>query len=279
MILQMAASTTVANSLDRALTLLEMIERVPGGMTSREIRRQLGIPKSSYSYLMSHLRQRGYVTQDAESRRYKIGLTPLVLACGSLREMDFRSVTEPILYRLARETGLAASIGVLERGRVLLVDRVESPQFIQEVVDAAHHIGNSAPAGHRRMRQDREIGRELPAHSNALGKVLLASRSREEVLEIIACEGLPALTPKTIILPEHLLVVLEAIRRQGYAISDEEHYASVRAVGAPILDANGAVCAALSATGNPASPAWKELPNLIELVKAAGRDISRSMRL
>src|SRR5713101_9359844 len=102
-ILQMPERLDATNSLDRALALLEMIEQTPGGLTSADIRKRLRIPKSSYSYLMARLKDKGYVTRDTETRHYKIGLTPLVLAYGTLREMGFRSVTEPTLYRLVSE--------------------------------------------------------------------------------------------------------------------------------------------------------------------------------
>ncbi len=278
MILQMDAKGAT-NSLDRALALLEMIEQTPGGMSSGEIRRRLRIPKSSYGYLITRLVDKGYVMRDEETHHYKIGLTPLVLAYGTLREMGFRSATEPTLYRLVNETGLAASIGVLERHRVLLVDRVESPEFAQDAVDFANRAGRPVFGHQIRQRWQRDIGRELPVHSNALGKVLLAHLSRRQVLEIIAAEGLPRITPKTIVSKTKLLAELERVRKQGFAESDEEQYLGVHGVGAAIYDAGGAVCAAVSVTGNPAKPAWKEPGRLIELVRAAGWAISKSMRV
>jgi len=270
---------TPSNSLDRALTVLEIIEQTPGGLTSGEICRTLQIPKSSYSYMMTRLKAKGYVTRDERTGRYKVGLTPLVLAYGTLREMGFRSLTEPTLYRLASATGLAVSIGVLERGRVLLVDRVESPQFVRDAVEFANHSGKIALTSRIRVRRDRDIGRELPAHSNALGKVLLASLPRAQVLAIIAQEGLPRMTPHTIVSRARLVSELDAVRTQGYAISNQEQYVNVRGIGAPLVDANGTVTAAVSATGDPTKPIWKDPAELIELVRAAGREISRSMRL
>jgi IclR family transcriptional regulator, KDG regulon repressor len=278
MILQMAVKGT-SNSLDRALALLEMIEQTPGGMSSGDIRRRLHIPKSSYGYLMTRLVDKGYVMRDEETHHYKIGLTPLVLAHGTLREMGFRSATEPTLYRLVSETGLAASIGVLERHRVLLVDRVESPEFAKDAADFANRAGRPLFGRNLRQRRERDIGRELPAHSNSLGKILLAHLSRRQVLELIAKEGLPRITPKTIVSKAKLLAELEQVRRQGFAESDEEQYLGVRGVGAAIYDASGAACAAVSVTGNPAEPVWKESMRLIELVRAAGWAISKSMRL
>ena len=273
------AAQGATNSLDRALALLEIIEQTPGGLSSGEIRRRLDIPKSSYGYLITRLVDKGYVMRDGETHRYKIGLTPLVLAYGTLREMGFRSVTEPTLYRLVSETGLAASIGVLERHRVLLVDRVESPEFAKDAVDFANRAGKTVFGRNIRQRWERDIGRELPAHSNALGKVLLAHLSRRQVLEIIAQEGLLPSTWKTIVSKAKLLAELERIRRQGYAESDEEQYIGVRGLGAAIYDASGAVCAAVCVTGDPARNVWKESGRLIELVRAAGWAISRSMRL
>jgi DNA-binding IclR family transcriptional regulator len=278
MILQMDVKGAT-NSLDRALALLEIIEQTPGGMSSGEIRQRLHIPKSSYGYLITRLVDKGYVMRDEETHHYKIGLTPLVLAYGTLREMGFRSATEPTLYRLVSETGLAASIGVLERHRVLLVDRVESPEFAKDAVDFANRAGKPVFGRNFRQRRERDIGRELPAHSNALGKVLLAHLSRRQVLEIIAAEGLPRITPHTIVSKTKLLAELERVRKQGFAESDEEQYVGVRGVGAAIYDASDAVCAAVSVTGNPAKPAWKESGRLSELVRAAGRAISKSMRL
>ena len=278
MILQMEAKKAT-NSLDRALALLEMIEQTPGGLTSGEIRRRLDIPKSSYGYMISRLVDKGYVMQDRQTHHYKIGLTPLALAYGTLREMGFRSVTEPTLYRLVSETGLAASIGVLERRRVLLVDRVESPEFIKNAVDFAPRAGKAVLGRNMRQRRERDIGRELPVHSNALGKMLLAHLERRQVLEIIAQEGLPRITPKTIVSKSKLMLELERVRKQGFAESDEEHYPGVRGVGAAIYDPSGAVCAAVSVTGSPERTVWKETGRLIELVRAAGWAISKSMRL
>ena len=278
MILQMAVKE-MTTSLDRALAVLELIEQTPGGMGSGEIRRRLQIPKSSYGYLITRLIDKGYVMRDQETHQYKIGLTPLVLAYGALREMGFRSATEPTLYRLVSETGLAASIGVMERHRVLLVDRVESPEFAMEAVDFANRGGKPVFGRIIRQRRERDIGRELPAHSNALGKVLLAHLSRRHVLEIIAKEGLPSITPKTIVSKVKLLAELERVRRQGFAESDEEQYLGVRGVAAPIFDASGETCAAVSITGDPAREVWKDSKRLIELVRAGGWAISKSMRL
>src|SRR5580765_6495097 len=126
-----------ANSLERALILLKVIEQTPGGLRNTDISKELKIPKSSCSYIVSRLEREGYLIKDPISKRYKIGLTPIALAHGALREVGIRTVAEPALYKLTSQTGLSAGIGVLQKGRVLLVDRVEGPRFVDRAIEFA----------------------------------------------------------------------------------------------------------------------------------------------
>jgi DNA-binding IclR family transcriptional regulator len=254
------------NSLERGLQLLELVEKTPGGLRHAEIGRQLNIPKSTCSWILIRLERQGYLTRDEITGRYRIGLKTVALAHGALRELGFRSCAEPVLYRIASETGLAAGIGVLESSHVLLVDRVEAPEFgAQSII-------------HERPRDQRDIGRELPVHSTALGKVLLAWLPRQELLTCLD-EVLAPKTPKTIVSRDRLLPELKKIRQRGYATSDEEHSLGVRALSAPIFDLTGTVRAAISLNGSPAVPIWREPRRLVALVTAAAQDISRNARL
>jgi len=265
------------NSLDRALALLEMLEQTPGGLRHADISRRLRIPKSTCSYILSRLEQRGYLVRDADSARYRIGLATVTLAHGALREIGLRSIAEPALYKLASETGLSAGIGVLERGRVLIIDRVEGAEFVRDAVGIAE--GGRWAGGSRkyRVREDRDIGRELPAHSTALGKVLMAYLPAHALLELIARRGLARYTRKTITSRPGLIRELELVRRQGYATADEEHYAGIRSVAAPIR-IGGEVTAGVSLNGSVAEAAWRDPDALVERVRAAGREISRRAR-
>jgi DNA-binding IclR family transcriptional regulator len=171
-----------------------------------------------------------------------------------------------VLYRVASETGLAAGVGVFEAGHVLLVDRVEPPDSVGQTLV------------HDRPRDQRDIGRELPAHSTALGKVLLAHLSRQELQDYLEERELTRRTPKTIVSRDRLLVELRKIRHRGYAIADGEHDAGLRALSAPIFDFTGTVQAALSLNGALSAPIWREPRTLVALVTAAARDISGAAR-
>jgi DNA-binding IclR family transcriptional regulator len=90
------------------------------------------------------------------------------------------------------------------------------------------------------------LGARLYAHCSALGKVLLAYSSEEEVNRIIRTAGLPRFTPNTIIDEEQLRQALAKIRKQGYAYDLEEILPELCCVGAPIYNYTGQVIAAIS---------------------------------
>ena len=276
--------TDPTNSLERALVLLEAIEQIPSGLTNAESSRMLRIPKSSCSYIMTRLKRKGYLVLDEDTGRYRIGLTPVVLAYGALRDMGFRSIGEPALYKLASDTGLSTNIGLLERGRVLLVDRVESPRFVRGIVEAADDaiprvIPTGMPPVHRiRRRDERDIGRELPCDGSAIGNVLLAHLDEPDLLNLIKEYGLSRVTATKVSI-NALLVQLANIRKQGYAASYGEYEERLCAIAAPITDARGIARGAVSIDGYSSEADWSDAGDLIELVKAAGRDISRRARI
>jgi DNA-binding IclR family transcriptional regulator len=275
-------SQTATNSLERALVLLQIVARKPGGLSHAEIRRQLSIPKSSCTYILSRLEREAYLTRDPNTGRYKLGLNTLSLAHDALYSVRFRAVTEPVLYKLATETGLAASSGVWNKGRVLLVDRVESPQFTRRAaVLSAEASAESNPGTTTRTempnREERDIGRELPAHATALGRVLLAYQPRKEMLGFLQDLNLVKYTRRTVATKSELLEELETVRRKGYAIVDDEYYSGICALSAPVFDHIGQVQAAISVSGGRNLSGWADPQDWIELVRTSARYISKAL--
>jgi len=271
-----------ANSLERGLAMLYLIGQKPGGMTHAEIAKLLGIPKSTCSYILHKLVQFGYITHEPQTGRYCIGLKVLILAHDALREVGFRSVTEPTLYKLASKTGLAATIGVLERGRVLVIDRVEGSEFIRDAVDTAGETNHAVRSKLRTTypaREQRDIGREMPLDSTALGKVLLAylpAPQLQHLLDEIQMAKGPGEAGARY--RQSLVVELDRIRTAGYSLADHRSPAKRAALSAPIFDASGEIRAAVSVNGCPHLEIWKRLTELSDLVRAAGREISKRLR-
>jgi len=245
-------STTVngSTSLIRALAILELIAHKPGGFSNGEISRRLKIATSTTSYILARLEREGYIKRTGGRGRYEIGLKVVALAHGALREMGLRKAAEPILHRLAAETRCSALIGVLERALVMIVDKVEQPTL---------------------TRWDMDIGVRFPAHTTALGKVLLANLPQSELTELFQQPTLNRSIQSTPTSMSRLRSELAVVKQRGYAMSDGELFIGVWAVAAPIFDSMGVVRAAVSATGT-AGPQNAE--DLIPSIVRSAREIS-----
>jgi DNA-binding IclR family transcriptional regulator len=116
-------------------------------------------------------------------------------------------------------------LAVLDRGRVVYVHKVEG----------AKTAGLPTQAGVR-----------LYAHGSAVGKVLLAELPSSGLAEVVAQEGLPALTRRTITGEAALLAATDEVRRRGYATDREETLRGISCVAVPIRAPGGEVVAAMS---------------------------------
>ena len=148
-------------------------------------------------------------------------------------------------------------MGVLERNSLLVVEKVESTEFVKPEVD---------------------IGTELPPYSTAMGKMLLAHLPQAQLSDLVDRLELEARTSHTIVSRPDLKRHLQTIRKEGFAISDEEQFAGARSIAAPILDGRGVVRASIAVAGNITHPAWQEFPNLVATIQVAARDVSRNLR-
>jgi len=263
------------NSLERAFAVLELVDQIPGGLTNHDICRRLNIPTSTCSYITKRLECRGYLLRDEHTRRFKVGLSVVALAHGALRELGFRSVSEPVLYKVARDTGLSVGLGVLERGRVLIVDRVESPQLLQDAVNAPQERTFGRTGGSVvRTRDQRDAGRELPAHATALGKVLLAHLLPDDLTDFLHHAVLTRATGRTIVSKPILLKELDTVRKQGYATAEEELYPGVWGLAVAIAGELDTPLAAISLNGSMSSPAWDDRRMLLRRIEEAARIIA-----
>jgi IclR family acetate operon transcriptional repressor len=243
-------------TLERTMNILELIGRTSGGLSNSEISHRLNIATSTSCYILERLEEKGFLVRSAETGRYLLGLRILSLCEGALRQTGYRRIAEPALHVLAEETHLSIHIGVLERGRVMIVERAESPDFIK--VDVA-------------------IGTRLPIHTTAMGKALLSGYSTKEVQAFMEAEGLTRVTSKTIADPSKFFAEIRAVKDRGFATSDEEQFVGIRSVAAPIVDSNGNVYAAVAATGFCAQPIWKDTDRLVQMVQDTARQISRNV--
>ncbi len=241
--------TSNSAAVERALNILELVVDRVDGMTNSEISRKLAIPKSSASYLLRTLEERGYLRRDPASHRYRIGLKVASLAHGMLEFLDLRQAASPVLRQLVERTRLTAHLAILDNGRAVYIDRAEIPGF---------------------LRINTWVGRDINVHATAVGKVLMAYRSEREVRDVLEAQGMARKTANTLETPEAYLASLQEVRRLGFAEDIEENNLGVRCVAAPVFNAAGEVTAAIGLTGASSQVTDENAPQLARIaIKAA----------
>jgi len=241
--------------ISKVLRILEALQGSSSGLGLKAICDQTGINKSTAHRFLKHLERERYLLR-TEAGAYLIGPRLSQLSARGNQEATLQAVARPILWDLWKSTHETVNLGVLDQGTVLYIDVIESP----------HEFRLSSRVGTRRS-----------VHVTALGKALVAflpEEVRQTVLDSIAFQ--PS-TPKTIGNLVQFRQELEKIRRQAYAVDDEEAVQGARCVSAPILNSKGAPIAAVSVSG----PVTRVTPSLVSAlagaVTSAARSISAAM--
>jgi IclR family transcriptional regulator, acetate operon repressor len=220
-----AAQADGVKSVDRALVLLEAIASSDAQIGVTELARTTDLPTATIHRLLSTLVTRGYVHRDAMSRKYAPGAALLRLDVPVGR--FFGPWVNRHLDELVSISGETANLAVLDQPYVVYVAVAPSQQ---------------------QMRMYTEVGRRAPAHTTAVGKVLLAHRPLADVERMAQRYGLPARTPNSLTDLGALIRALEKVAADGYARDDEEDELGVRCLAVPVF-AGGKPLAAMSVCG------------------------------
>lgn len=215
-----AKSDYLIQSVGRALDLLEAFSAKEGDLGVTELARKLKLHKNNVFRLLATLETRGYVEQDKETERYRLGAKVYEIAAVFLQHLDLRRQARPHLEALAAKSGETAYLAILDRASAVYVDMVECEQAVRV-----------AP----------RLGRRFPAVATAAGRALLAFLPRERQEEAVAGQAESA----TIV--DHLA----RVAGDGFAVDQEECEPGVVAVAAPIRDLGKRVLGAVEC-GAPA---------------------------
>lgn len=246
----------LSQTVMKALTVLEYIAEGGREMGVNEVARGLEMDSSTAYRLMATLNVRGYLRQDPNTNKYRVGPRVLFLYSAMQDVLELRRLALPYLNRLVEETEETAHLLVLQGAEGVYVERVDSPQTVRMVS---------------------YVGKQEMLHCSSVGKAILAHLPDEEVDWILKVRGLPRITENTITDPERLKEQLSEVRKLGYAIDDMEGEESVRCVGAPIFDLTGNPIAAISVAGPAFRTDFDRLRSFAPLVIEAARAISREL--
>lgn len=216
------ASPGGVQSVHRSLDLLETIASRGGHLSLGELSEASRIPMATTHRLLRTLLQRGYVRQRGD-RRYALGLrmVPLGAAANALASETVHAV----LADLVRDLGETSNLAVLAGRR-------------------AEYVAQ-APSRHS-MRMFTEVGQRVDLHSTGVGKAMLAHLGEGDAAAVLGEGTLASHTAHTLVRHEDLHAALSAIRRDGYALDDEEQELGVRCVAVPVPGPGPAMAVSVS---------------------------------
>jgi IclR family transcriptional regulator, pca regulon regulatory protein len=219
----------MSQSLERGLAVLALFKPGQPVMGVSEIGRALDLSRSTAHRYVATLAALGYLQQDRESKRYRLGPRVLDLGFSAINSMDVREISAPHLQQLSDETGHTVNMAILDGVDIVYIERCRASQ-----------------PGQREIELNLHIGARLPAYCTAMGKAMLAFLPEDRLAPILDDLELAERGPNTITDGAAFRDELAHIRATGIAVNDEELAYGLRSIAAPISARSGEVVAALN---------------------------------
>lgn len=211
-------TTYQAPAVQKAFELLKRVAESRSEISLSDLARQLGFSKGTTHGMIQALLQAGALEQGPNRKGFFLGPAVVELAFRSWNYFRVSEHAQPILDALRDRIGETVFLGVLSRSRGLIMATAE----------AAKPLKISSPPG-----------TSIPLLAGAVGKVFLAQQRQDQALKIINEHGLTQFTRRSIVKKDDYLAELEKVRRQGYAVDDEEYLAGVKAVAVALGNQRG----------------------------------------
>jgi IclR family KDG regulon transcriptional repressor len=243
----------MVKSVSRALDIIDIVSSEKNGLGVTEIAKQMDINKSSVYRILSTLVQYGYMEQDEETSRYKLGYKFLEMSSKLLESIDLRKEAKPYLQELEKETNEVIHLVVYDQGEVIYIEKLE---------------------GTETLRMHSKVGKRAPMHCTAVGKAILAHLPSNVVLDVLERKGMPRHTDKTITDKDEFLKELAQVKQKGYALDLEENEYGIRCIAVPIFDHVGKVIAAVSLSGPTIRMTYERIEQLQARIRQIGKQIS-----
>jgi IclR family KDG regulon transcriptional repressor len=215
----------IIQAVDRALQIVDLFDEHTTELKITEISSRMSLHKSTVHSLLKTLMLHGYIGQDIDSGKYKLGLKLIEKGQLMLSSLDIRAVARKNLSELSARTGQTTHLVILSGKEGIYIDKVEG-------VKAA-------------IRYSR-LGGRVPLHCSAVGKVLAAFQSIDKQQKLLSDYTFTIHTPNTIGNMAQFMEELAQVNKLGYAIDNQENEPGVRCVAAPIYDHSRHVIAAIS---------------------------------
>jgi len=237
-------------SLDRGLAVIRAFGPGRERLSLSDVARETGLTRAAARRFLLTLVKLGYVRSDGR----EFSLRPLVLELGYayLSGLAMPEIASPHLEELVARVRESSSISVLDGHDIVYVARVPTKRIMTVAIS---------------------VGTRFPAHATSMGRVLLAGMSPDDLDKYLNENEFETYTARTVTDPDRLREIVREVRRQGYAITDQELEEGLRSIAAPIHGSGGAVIAAMNLSGHASrvSLAAMRAVLLPALLETAGR--------
>lgn len=212
----------------RLFALLEMIASKDRFFSLQGLAEETGIPKPTLHRMLQQLESAGLLERSGDSRQYGTGVRLRKLAENLLLNDTFHGARHGVLRSLVNEIGESCNLTALSGSEVMYLDRVETP----------------AP-----LRFYLHSGSRVPVHCSASGKLFLAGMTSSQRQRLLSHSSLEAFTPKTLTDLDALEDEIKQVRRQGFALDNEEFLPGLLCVAVLVPSTSGRsnLCVAVQA--------------------------------
>ena len=244
-------------SVVAAMRILETLaEQGPLGVTA--MARHLGIPKARSHRHLKTLSATGFVTQDSETDRYRIGVKFWIVGRSVAWQFDYLKAVQAIVPGLRDELGHTVVVGIVDDDHVVAIETFQGTSDVKI---------NVLP------------GTRFDLHTSALGKVALAFGD-DTLLERTLARTLVRQTPRTKIAPAEIRKEVESIRHCGWGANPDESVVGFNALAAPVFQAGGSlvgvICAVDSLQYLPATPSPQQIKRVMETAARLSRELGHT---
>lgn len=212
----------------RLLTLLEEIVKIGQPVSPTDLSHVTDLPKATLHRLFHTLEAEGYLQREPDGRSYSVGLRTRQLAVATMSSMRMRTPRLAIMRALAKDIGETCNLAIPDREAMVYLDRVETEWP---------------------LRVQFSVGAHVPFYCTAGGKIYLSTLSEQRLNSYLRNADLARMTPDTITDPEALRAEIQQIRKQGFAVDNEEFLEGVIAFAMPLRDQYGRMPATIAFQG------------------------------
>ncbi len=210
-------------SLERGLMVVRAFDAEHRELGLSEVARATGLTRAAARRFLLTLVQLGYM--NVTDGRFSLSPRVLELGYAYLSSLTLPEVSQPHMETLVATVNESSSISVLDDLEIVYVARVPTRRIMSITLS---------------------VGTRLPAYPTSMGRVLLAALDDEELESRLARIDPQPLSARTVTDKATLRSLLDRVRRQGWAATDQELEEGLRSLAVPIHDASGAVVAALN---------------------------------